>query len=46
MAGLYLQRLKEARVVVLEESGHELWKPEYIQALKDFLVSIDEAPRA
>lgn len=46
MAGWYLQRLKEARVVVLEESGHELWKPEYIQALKDFLVSIDEASRA
>lgn len=46
MAGWYMQRLKEARVVVLEESGHELWKPEYIQALKDFLVSIDEGSHA
>lgn len=46
MAGWYMQRLKEARVVVLEESGHELWKSDYIQALRNFLVSIDEASRA
>jgi pimeloyl-ACP methyl ester carboxylesterase len=45
-ADRYQQALRNVRVVVLEDSGHELWRPEYIRTLREFLEALDGASRA
>ena len=35
--------MRRVRVVVLENSAHELWRPEYIEALREFLGTLDGA---
>ncbi len=41
-AEIYKQKLQHARVVVLEDSAHELWTPEYLQALREFMETLDD----
>ncbi len=41
-ADRYRQTLRSVRVVVLENSAHELWGPEYIKALQEFLGTVDD----
>ncbi|MBI2265881.1 MAG: alpha/beta hydrolase [Armatimonadetes bacterium] len=41
---VYQQFLRKTKVVVFEDSGHELWKPDYeryIQTIKEFLENVD-----
>ena len=43
-AKMYRQRLRNVEVVVFEESGHELWKPDYdkfIGTIRGFLQQLD-----
>jgi len=43
-AEMYRQRLRNVEVVVFEESGHELWKPDYnrfIGTIRGFLQQLD-----
>lgn len=43
---MYLQRLRNAKDVVFEGSGHEFWKPDYnraIRTIKAFLEQIDSS---
>lgn len=42
-ADRYRQGLRRVRVVVLENSAHDLWGPEYIEALREFLGTLDDA---
>ncbi|MGH2397344.1 MAG: hypothetical protein ACRDFW_10220, partial [bacterium] len=42
-ADRYRRKLRRVRVVVLENSAHELWRPEYIEALREFLGTLDGA---
>lgn len=41
-ADRYRQTLRSVRGVVLENSAHELWGPEYIKALQEFLGTVDD----
>lgn len=46
VAAMYLERLKEAEIVTLDQNAHELWRPDfegYIGAIRAFLERIDHA---
>ena len=43
-AEMYRQDLKNVEIIVFEESGHELWKPDYnrfISTIQGFLQQLD-----
>jgi len=45
IAAMYLERLKDAAIVKLEQNAHELWRPDfesYIGAIRDFLERVDK----
>ncbi len=47
VAATYLERLKDAEIVTLDQNAHELWRPDfdsYIGAIRAFLERVDLAP--
>ena len=44
VAATYLERLKDAEIVTLDQNAHELWRPDfdsYIGAIRSFLERVD-----